>query len=356
MSAVLSIAFLEQTDSTMDFTSFSTETGKRLSAPTPEINVSVCVLNWNDPVRLRGCLQSLRDVKALNDVNYEVIVIDNGSTDSSRELVLNEFPLVRLVALPQNIALAAAYNQGLRLGRGRFLVILNNDIVVLDDCLSRMARFLTEDSTAGIVVARLLDPNGSVQERYYLCKLPSLRSLFAELSWLDRIWPNNPWGHKAGARGWDPDKIFQMEQVPGAAMMVKREVVERVGLLDEGFRFGYEDVDFCNRCGKAGWTLWYLPDARVVHYGGASVAMMESRDTSLFRFRGLLRYSQKYFTPRQYFILRLLVAGILVLRLPVVFALELWPKASVRTRWKGTHRVYLRLFWESLTATTRVAC
>jgi len=320
----------------------------------PEIDVSICVVNWNDPIRLRSCLQSLKDIQPLNDVNYEVIVIDNGSNDNSKELVINEFPMVRLIALPQNIPLAAAWNKGLLMGRGRYFFILNNDIVLLRDCVSRMVRFLAENSTAGVVVARLLDPDGSTQKRYYPCKLPTLGSLFALISWLDRLWPDNPWGFKAGGGGWNPDKIFQMEQVPASAMMVKREVLDSVGLLDEGFRFYYEDVDFCNRCGKAGWTLWYLPDAQVVHYGGASVEIMAYSDVTLFRFRSLLRYGDKYFTRSQYFVLRLLVAGILILRLPVVFAIELLPSAKVKGRWKGAHRAHLRMFWESLVAPPRI--
>jgi len=306
----------------------------------PSGEVSICILNWNGAKLLAGCLQSLRDIRRSNRIRYEVIVLDNGSSDDSVEMVRSQFPDVLLVTNAKNLSIATATNQAIRRGSGRYFLILNNDIVLLDDCLDQMVHFLDQNPRAGIIAGRLLNPDGTTQVNYYPGQLPSLGSIIAELLWVSRVW-----GRKAsrGMTGWDPDKACRMEQVPGACMMVRREVFEQIGLWDGDFTCWYEDVDFCCRGQQAGWEIWYLPEGRVVHHGGATFRELGISQKAMWRFHGLLRYCAKHFSPRQYALVRLLVLLVLLLRLPIVALVCIWPRAEVRRAWKGIIPAYLRL-------------
>jgi GT2 family glycosyltransferase len=263
-------------------------------------------------------------------------VIDNGSTDGSVEMVRRKFSEVRLVTIPKNIGISAATNEGLRLGCGRYSLILNNDIVLHGNCLDQIVEFLDRNPKAGIAGARLLNPDGSTQMNYYPRQLPSVRSIVAELFWLNRNWVQ-------GSAEWDPNISCQMQQIPGACMMVRSEVFKQIGFWDAEFSCWYEDVDFCCRCLRGGWEIWYLPEARVVHYGGSTFRGLGMSQKTLWRFHGLLRYCAKHFSWTRYTLVRLSIFLTLLVRLPIVALLRLSPKTEVRRKWKGIVPAYVNL-------------
>ena len=304
------------------------------------VDVSICILNWNGSKLLEGCLQSLRDIGALNQVRYEIVVVDNGSSDDSVEMVRRQFPEVRLVTIAKNTSISAATNEGLRLGVGRYSLILNNDIVMQKDSLDQMVQFLDKNPRAGIIAGRLLNPDGSTQRNYYPGQLPTFTFVLASLVGLHRVWGQ---GASGGRAEWDADKACRMEQVPGACMMVRREVFQQIGFWDSDFTCWYEDVDFCRRGLQAGWELWYVPEARVVHYGGATFRELGISQKTIWRFHGLLRYSAKHFSRVQNVIVRFFVVLTFLLRLPRAALLSIWPRAEVRRTWKGSVSTYLRL-------------
>jgi GT2 family glycosyltransferase len=315
------------------------ESAMQARAPS-SLDASLCILNWNGAKLLAGCLQSVRDIRSSNGVECEIIVVDNGSSDDSVEMIRSQFSEVLLVANAKNLSIATAINQAIRLGSGRHFLLLNNDIVLLDDCLDQMVHFLDRNPRAGIVAGRLLNPDGSTQVNYYPGRLPSVHSMIAELLWLSRLWGRRT---PSGLADWDSNKACRMEQVPGACMMVRREVFEQIGFWDGDFTCWYEDVDFCCRGHQAGWEIWYLPEARVVHYGGATFRELCISQKTIWRFHGLLRYSAKHFSWMRYALVRFLVLLILLFRLPIVALLCIWPRAEVRSAWKGTIPTYLRL-------------
>jgi N-acetylglucosaminyl-diphospho-decaprenol L-rhamnosyltransferase len=311
-----------------------------LEGVSSRLDASICILNWNGSKLLADCLQSLTDIRHLNHIHYEIIVIDNGSTDDSVEMLRRQFPEVRLVTIPKNISISAATNEGLRLGIGRYSLILNNDIVLQGDCLDQMVKFLDQNPKAGIAGGRLLNPDGSTQTNYYPDRLPSVTSICADLFWLNRLLRRSASGEMPG---WDQNISCRMEQVPGACMMVRGEVFKEIGFWDDGFTCWYEDVDFCCRCLKAGWEIWYLPEAKVTHFGGSTFRELGMSQKALWRFHGLLRYSRKHFSWPRYSLVRLLVLLTLLLRLPIVTLLSFWPPKERRRAWKGIIPAYFKL-------------
>ncbi len=313
---------------------------KAKDEPDVSVDLSICILNWNGSALLAGCLRSVREVAHLNQTRLEVIVVDNGSTDDSVEMVRRDFPEARLLTNGKNISVSAATNQGLRLAKGNFSLILNNDIILLEDCLDQMVHFLESNPKAGIVSSRLLNPDGTTQVHYYLGHFPTVGSVVEQLLWVTRLWGG---GVPRGMVNWNPDIPCRMEQVPGACMMVQRAVFEQIGFWDERFTCWYEDVDFCLRAHQAGWEIWYIPTAQVIHYGGSTVRKLGISQQTMWRFNGLLRYSEKHFSGLQNAVVRFVVLATLILRLPIVVVLRFWPQANVRRIWKGTIGTYLRL-------------
>jgi len=315
----------------------------QLTSPDPQFEVTVCIANWRGAPWLADCLLSLRKVQGLR---CEVILVDNASDDASVDLVRAGFPEVQLILNTENLGFAKANNQAIRRGRGRYFFILNNDAVLNDGCLEHLVQFLHEHPRAGVVAGRLVNADGSIQYSYYPVSLPSLPSLVADLLWINRLWPRGRLGRGRLARDWNPDQPYRMEQVPGACMLVRREVFEELGLFDEGYLFWYEDVDLCARCLRAGWEIWYLPGARILHRGGASFRLLDFSSRSLLRFRSMLRYARSYFTPGRFKLLKLMMGWVLVFRMPLIIMAHLWPSATAKEFWKGGWQTYSQLLKE----------
>jgi N-acetylglucosaminyl-diphospho-decaprenol L-rhamnosyltransferase len=309
----------------------------------PAIDVTVCIVNWQGAQWLPDCLRSLREVEGLR---LETILVDNASSDNSVEVVRNGFPEVEVISNPQNAGFARANNQAIRRGRGRHFFLLNNDTIVDKGSLENIVKFMEERPRAGMVAGHLVNHDGSTQFMYYPVALPTLASMTADLFWLNRNSNRNRIGRGPLARHWDPAKPYRMEQVPGACILVRREAFESFGLFDEGYRFWYEDVDLCARCLRAGWEIWYVPDARIVHYGGASAKQLGFSERSLLRFRSMLKFAERYLSRSHFVMLKLVVALVLILRLPLVVGASLWPSTRMKSVWKGAVKAYLQLMRE----------
>lgn len=313
-----------------------------LSPVDPAIDVTVCVLNWNGARCLPGCLRALGASRA---ARYEVIVVDNASQDESVKIARESFPAMELIVNAENVGFARGNNQAIVRGRGRYFFLLNNDTVVDPGALDRLVSFLDQHPKAGMAAGRLVNADGSTQYTYYPVSLPTPASMAADLLWLNRFSRRNRVGRGPLARKWNPEMPYRMEQLPGACLMVRREVFQDIGLLDERYHFWYEDVDLCARALAAGWELWYVPEARILHHGGESSKSLGEASRSLLRFQNMLRYAAQHFGGGRFFLLKVMVALVLVARLPGVIVAGLLPGATGR-RWQGAWRAYLQLLRE----------
>lgn len=229
-------------------------------------DVSIVIVNWNTRELLGACLESLyRETKT---VSFEVIVVDNGSADGSRTMVRSMFPQVILIANVGNRGFAAANNQALAVATGRYVLLLNSDTNILERAVDRTIAFADAHPAAGVVGCRLLNPNGTLQHSCML--FPSLLSLVLSCAYLSRVFPRSRFFGRADMTWWPHDDVREVDVVKGCFLLVRRQVVEQVGHLDERFWLFAEETDWCYRIKQAGWKIMFTPSCEIVHVGGAS--------------------------------------------------------------------------------------
>ncbi len=258
--------------------------------------VAIVIVSYNTAALLRQCL-----VSAIAAVPPEqVIVVDNASYDESVALVRREFPAVVLVANNENRGFAAATNQGLHYGlehlpHAEYLLLLNPDAFLRPGALGAMTQFMDAHPRVGAVGARLFYPDGRHQEGAW--HFPTLWMTFFDLfpprgPLLGRLYASPLNGRYREERGNIP---FPIDHPLGAAMLLRRAALREVGLLDEGFWMYVEEVDWCYRCWQAGWAIWQVPQAEVIHVAGASARQFRGRSfVALHRSR--LRFFTKHYS------------------------------------------------------------
>ncbi len=238
-------------------------------------DVSVVIVSWNVANLLVGCLDSL--VRCADGLALEVWVVDNASSDNSVELVRSRYPWVHLIANEDNRGFARANNQAIRQARGRFVLILNPDTVVQAGALGGLYRFLAEHGEVGMVGPRLVDGNGEIWE---MCarRLFTMSTAF----WFEGLCVHGVprLGRWALRRLWTPydfEVTQEVECLSGAAMLVRRELLQDLQGFGEMFQHCGEDLDLCFRTRAAGWKIYYDANATIVHLIGRSEEQDESR-------------------------------------------------------------------------------
>ena len=232
------------------------------------VDCSVVIVNWNGGELLRRALSSLFSAIEGARFRYEVIVVDNGSTDGSAEMVREEFPGARLVEAGENLGFARAANLGMRAARGRYFLLMNNDIEVPGpEALDGLVEVMEAVPDAALAGCRQFKPDGRPSNFPYSVArakiFASVRNLLPKLT-AARFRSLSP------CPGLGRADVLEVGMVGGAFLMARREAVERVGMLDEDFFFYGEDTDWCLRFRRAGWRLVYVNSAHVVHVGAAT--------------------------------------------------------------------------------------
>lgn len=239
------------------------------------MDVSVVIVSYNTREFLRGCLQSLHSNGF--EGQSEIFVVDNASTDRSPDMVEQQFPGVHLVRNRTNMGFSAAFNRAYPLSSGRFVLLLNPDTLVLAGALNTLCSFMEAHSEVGAVGPRQwLDPEKSLQSTVtakppnaaiMLARIPVVQKL-AQKALRKKFWIKD-------FEVWNSDSPVCVDTLNGSCMLIKREVIEEVGVLDESFFLFFEDVDWCLRMRSQGWQLFCVPSAEIVHFGMRSVQKME---------------------------------------------------------------------------------
>jgi GT2 family glycosyltransferase len=263
-------------------------------------DVSVVIVNWNTRNLLRDCLIALA---ANARVVTETIVVDNGSTDSSVEMLAAEFPGVCVIANASNVGFAPANNQGLACARGRYVLLLNSDTRVAPDALVKLVDFMDAHPQAGACGPQLRNADGTLQPSGR--RFPTLTSTLGELLPVPERW-RCKWRRDLEKR--DYDQVCPVDELSGAALCIRRAALEQIGSLDEDFFFLGEDIDLCWRLKSAGWQVLYVPSARVTHYWGSSRNRANSYRISLLSQRSYYLLFRKHRTKIQARALKVILA------------------------------------------------
>lgn len=275
-------------------------------------DVSIIIVNWNTREILRDCLRSVYE--NAGKVDFDVIVIDNASTDGSAEMVRTEFDKVQLIANASNRGFAAANNQGMAVAGGRYVLLLNSDTIVLDGAIAKTVEFADAHPEAGVVGCRVLNPDRSLQPTCFL--YPSVLNLLLAATYLNKLLPRSRFFGRERMTWWSRDDVREVEVVTGCYMLVRREAIDRVGVMDEDYFMYGEETDWCWRFRRAGWRPMFTPAAEIIHLGGQSTAQI--RPQMLLQLRSaVLLFFRKRRTYPAYAAACVLMSLWFALRVPV---------------------------------------
>jgi GT2 family glycosyltransferase len=237
------------------------------------VDVSVIIVGRNTKQLVYDCLKSAYD--QTGDITFEVIYVDNASNDGSCEMVAGEFGSVNIIRNETNMGFTVANNQGIKVAKGRYVLLLNSDTIVLNNAVAKTVKFADSHPEAAVVGCRVLNPDMTLQRNCFM--YPSVLNLLLAATYLYKVFPGSRFFGRELMTWWDFGEVREVETVCGCFSLVRREAIEQVGLMDERFFFYGDDPDWCWRFKKTGWKIIFTPEPQIIHYGGQSTRYMAER-------------------------------------------------------------------------------
>ncbi len=230
------------------------------------MDVSIVIVSWNTREVLRNCLNSI--FAETNGIHFEIFVVDNNSADKSQEMVFQHFPNVKLIRNSTNRGFAAANNQAIRLATGRYILLLNPDTIILDNAITRCISYADRRTDIGALGCQVLEGDERIQRTGFA--FPTPWRLFLIQSGLSRAFPQSRIFGRPELGWWDRNSDMELDVTSGMFMLVRREALEQVGLLDESYFVYTEEADWCYQLARKGWRRVFTTCARIVHLDGGS--------------------------------------------------------------------------------------
>jgi len=252
------------------------------------LDLSIIIVSYNTKDLLKQCLDSIYG--KVQNISFEIFVVDNNSQDGSPKMVKNLFPKVKLIENKENKGFASANNSAIKKSKGGYVLLLNSDTIVLPGSLSRMKQFMDETPKAGATGCKLINPDGSLQS------------------------------FGRGLKRIQEKDIREVNWVEAACLMVRQRVIEEIGLMDENFFFYSEDMDWCRRMRLAGWKIFCISQAKVIHYGRGSTRKWDSKIVTE-------AYKSGYYYARKHFGIVIAIIYRMVALIEILSKLSLWSLA-----------------------------
>ena len=312
------------------------------------MELSVVIVNYNVKPFLEQCLRSVE--KAIEKIEGEIFVVDNNSADGSCSMVSSLFPAVNLIRNDYNAGFSAANNMAIRKARGRYILLLNPDTLIGEDSLQRCVSFLDSEPGAGALGVRMINGKGKFLPESRR-NFPSPMAAFYKIAGLSRVFPRSSVFNRYHSPGGDTRVISKVEILSGAFMMIRKSILDRIGLLDEDFFMYGEDIDLSHRITSAGLDNYYLPDVTIVHYKGESMRRGNFNWVILF-YKAMLIFSRKYFRKKRGFWFTLMIRLSIIVRAGLSLLKELFfkliPLFTDAVLLYGTMRYIIVPLWESV--------
>ena len=286
----------------------------------PKPILSIVIVSYNSVKFLENCLKSILKSGLKN--NYEIIVVDNASSDGTSSLMAAKFKKIKYIPNRVNLGFAKANNLGIAGSSGKYVLILNPDTIVPPRTFSFLIDFMENNPAAGVSTCLVELQNGKIDDACHR-GFPTPWNAFCHFTFLSRLFPGSLFfnGYHLGYR--NLEKIHQIDSCSGAFMMIRRNVGEKLGWFDEDYFWYGEDLDFCYRTKKTGFRIYFIPDVKVIHYKGISSGIKKhSRHLSTAdkkiriastraRFEVMRIFYRKHFTGRQKKLLTFVIFGII---------------------------------------------
>jgi len=269
---------------------------------TGEIDVSVIIVNWNTKELLKNCLNSV--YQTIHDLTFEIIVVDNASSDGSLAMLQQNFPEVIQIGNRENRGFGAANNQAFAVMQGKYALLLNTDALLTPGAVKRLWTFCEANSDAAIVCGQLLNADGSKQNS--IASFPSLLTLSANTSLLEYLFPR-----KFPSKRYEHAGPIEVDSAIGACMMIRKKALDEVGVFDERYFFFFEETDLAYAMHKSGWKTYHIPDAFIYHLQGQSIGGNVRSRIEFYRSR--YKFFSKWHSRSDYLAARALIFGRLLI-------------------------------------------
>lgn len=262
------------------------------------MDLSVIIVSWNVKEKLKDNLRALFESQ---HASFEVVVIDNNSSDGTAETVKRFFPQVKLIANRENLGFARANNQGIREAKSQYVLLLNPDMRVFEDTLSNMVSWMNNHEKAAVAGCRLMDENGKIIR--HVRRFPALADQLAVILKIPHLFPSVL--SKYLRSDFDYSKSGPVDSIRGGFFMMRRETLEKVGLLDERYFLWFEEVDYCRRVKQSGGQVWHSSAAECIDLVGQSFKQVKRLEAQKYFRDSMLKYFKKWHSPLAYWILKL---------------------------------------------------
>jgi len=268
------------------------------------MDVSIVIVNWNTRQLLADCINSI--YANAGEADYEIIVVDNASSDGSADMVRECFGGIRLITNSENLGLAAANNQAIAAAGGRYILLLNSDTIVCKGTVDGMVRYADLYPAGAVFGCQVRENQTTIQPTCF--RFPSILNIVLRITGLARLFKQNRFFGREMMLWWKRDTARRVDVVSGMFMFVRREAIEEVGLMDEDFFLYFEETDWCYRFSKAGWEMIFWPGVKIVHLDGGN----KSTDQQAVKMKIQYRKSMLFFFRKHYGLVSSVVARVLV--------------------------------------------
>lgn len=289
------------------------------------MDLSIIIVNYNTRELLKQTIQSVID--NTYKLEYEVIVVDNASSDDSVPVIKKNYPQVNVIQNTENLGFPKANNIGIKQSTGRYVLLLNSDTEVIGDCLQKCINYMDSHTDIGVLGCKLVLANGELD---HACKrgFPTPEASLWYMLKMYKLFPGNKRFGQYKMNYLSDDEINEVDSLTGAFMLLRREVIDKVGLLDEQFFMYGEDLDWCFRIKEAGWKVVYYPEAVTVHYKGGS--SKKKRYKTIYEFhRAMYLFYNKHYLKKYNTIITLFVYIGIGIKLSIAIILNLLKPAGL---------------------------